>query len=117
MPGREQHQRGVRQRGHLHLGLADAHGLDDDHVAPGGVQHPQRLGRGPGETAQVSAGGHRPDVDPGVGGVLLHPYPVTEQSAAGERRRRVDRKYTDPPPVGAKRRDERRRRRRLADAR
>ena len=49
--------------GDLDLALADADGLDQDHVAPGGVEHPQRLRRGPGEPAEVAARGHRPDVD------------------------------------------------------
>ena len=47
--------------------------------------------RGRREPAGVAARGHRPDEDVGVLGVGLHPDPVTEQRAAGDRRRRVDR--------------------------
>ena len=97
--GREQHDRGVGQRGDLDLGLADADRLDQHHVAAGGVQHPDRLRRGPGQAAEVAAGGHRADVDAGVGGVVLHPDPVAEQRAAGERRRRVDGQHADPLPA------------------
>ncbi len=42
------------------------------------------------------AAGHRPDVDAAVGGVVLHPDPVAEQRAAGERRGRVDGEDADP---------------------
>ena len=65
-------------------------------VEAGGVQDPQRLRRGPGQAAQVPAAGHGPDEDPVVGGVVLHPHPVAEQRAAGERRRRVDGEHADP---------------------
>ena len=44
----------------------------------------------------MAAGGHRADVDAGVGGVLGHPDPVAEQRAAGERRGRVDGEHADP---------------------
>ena len=53
-------------------------------------------GRGPGEPAEVAARGHRADVDLGVERVVLHPDPVAEQRAAGERRGRVDREHADP---------------------
>ena len=54
----------------------------------------EQRGRGAGrrgETAGVAARGHRADEDVGVLGVGLHPDPVAEQRAAGDRRRRVDR--------------------------
>jgi hypothetical protein len=41
----------------------------------------------------VAAGGHRADVDVAVERVVLHPDPVAEQGAAGERRRGVDREH------------------------
>ena len=44
----------------------------------------------------MAAGGHRADVDVAVEGVVLHPHPVAEQRAAGERRGRVDREHADP---------------------
>ena len=117
MPGREQHQRGVGQAGDLDLALADADGLDQDHVAAGGVEHPQRLRRRPGQAAEVPAGGHRADVDAAVGRVVLHPHPVAEQRAAGERRRRVDREHADPLARRAQPPHQRGGRGRLADAR
>ena len=70
--------------------------LDQHHVAAGRVEHPQRLRRGPGQAAEVAAGGHRADEHAVVGGVLAHPDPVAEQRAAGERRRRVDRQHARP---------------------
>ena len=73
---------------------------------PGGVEHAQRLRGGPGEPAEVAAAGHRADVDVGVERVVLHPHPVTEQRAAGERRRRVDGEDADPLALLAKRADE-----------
>ena len=82
--------------GDLDLALPDADGLDEHHVAAGGVEHPQRLRRRPGQPAEVAAGGHRADVDARVGGVVLHPDPVAEQRAAGERRGRVDGEHADP---------------------
>ena len=48
--------------------------------------------------------GHRADVDARVGGVVLHPHPVAEQRAAGERRGRVDREHADPLVPAAVRR-------------
>ena len=92
----DQHQRGVGQRGDLQLRLADADGLDQDDVAAGRVEHAQRLRRGPGQPAEVPAGGHRPDVDAAVAGVVLHPHAVAEQRATGERGRRVDGEHADP---------------------
>ena len=78
----------------------DPDGLDQHHVEAGRVQDPQRLRRGHGQPAQVPAAGHRPDEHPAVGRVILHPHPVTEQRAAGERRGRVDREHADPQPGG-----------------
>ena len=63
--GREQHERGVGEPGDLDLALPDADGLDEHDVAAGGVEHAQRLGRAPGQPAEVAARGHRPDVDAG----------------------------------------------------
>ena len=116
-PGREQHERGVGQRGDLHLGLPDADRLDEHDVAAGRRQHAQRLRRRPGQPAEVAAAGHRADEDPVVGGVVLHAHPVAEQRPAGERRARVDREHADPHPATAVRRHQRAGRGRLADAR
>ena len=98
MPGGEQHQRGVGQGGDLDLGLADADGLDQHHVAAGALQHPDRLRRRRGQPAEVAPAGHRPDVDARVGGVVLHPHPVAQDRTAGERAGRVDRQHADPVP-------------------
>ena len=117
MPGREQHDGRVGQAGDLDLGLADADGLDEDDVAAGGVEHPQRLRGRPRQAAEVAARGHRADVDLGVERVVLHPDPVAEQRAAGERRRRVDGEHADPLAARAEGADEGVRRRRLAHAR
>ena len=115
--GRHQHDGGVGEPGDLDLALADADGLDDHHVAAGRVQHPQRLRRRPGQAAEVAPRGHRPDVDARVGGVVLHPDPVAEQGAAGERRGRVDREHADPLVGPAELGDQRTGGRGLPDAR
>ena len=94
--GREQHQGGVGQLHDLDLGLADADGLDEHHVAADRVEHAQRLRRRRRQPAEVAAGGHRADEHSRIGRVLLHPDPVTEQRAPGERRGRVDRQHPDP---------------------
>ena len=90
-------------------------GLDQHDVAAGRVQHPQRLRGRPRQPAEVPAGGHRPDVDAAVAGVVLHPDAVAEQRTAGERGRRVDGEHADPLARLPERPHERRRRRRLAD--
>ena len=95
-PGASDHQRRVGQRGDLDLGLADADRLDADHVEPGRVEHPQRLRRRDRQPAEVTAAGHRPDEHARVGRVILHPDPVAEQRAAGERRGRVDGEHARP---------------------
>ncbi len=46
--------------------------------------------------------------------MLLHPHPVAEQRATGERRRRVDGQHADPQAARSKRGHERGRRGRLA---
>ena len=104
-------------RGDLDLGLPDSDGLHQDDVAAGGVEHPQRLRCRPGQPAEVPAAGHRPDVDVPVERVVLHPDPVTEQRAAGERGRRVDGQHTDPLAARPEGSHQRVGRRRLADAR
>src|SRR6266511_954580 len=82
--GGEQHERGVGEAGHLDLGLADADGLHEHNLASGAFQHANRLRGRRGEAAQVAAAGHGPDVDAGIGGVVLHPDPVAENRPAGE---------------------------------
>jgi len=80
----------------LDLGLSDTDRFDQHHVAADGVKHPQRLRRSGSEATQMPAGRHGPDEHPRVGGVILHPYPIAEQSAAGERRGRIDSEHADP---------------------
>ena len=100
---REQDDR-VGQARDLDLGLPDADGLDQHHVAAGRVQDPQRLRRRPGQAAQVAAAGHRADVD--VRGRARAPASGPGPRAAPRRRtaRRVDRQDAHPlaePAVGA----------------
>ena len=73
--------------------------------APGARQRPVR---------RDGRGRHRPDVDAGVQSVSLHPDPVAQQGATGERRAGVDGQHTDPPPLLPQRPDQGRRGRRLA---
>ena len=83
--------------------------LQQHRVEAGRIEHPQRLGRGRGQPAEVTAGGHRPDVDPVV-------QRVTSASApgrpAGHRRRTVSSGSTASTPtrcpVCPQRRDQRR---------
>ena len=91
---------------HLDLGLADAHRLEQHRVEAGRVEHPQGLRGGGRQPAEMSAGGHRPDVDPRIQRVTLHPHPIAEQGAAGERRARVDGQHPDPLAVRPQRADQ-----------
>ena len=73
---------GVGGIGHLGLGLADADGLDHDHVERGR----ERFGGGPGrrgEPAEATAGGGRADEHVAVLGIDLDPGPVAQQRATG----------------------------------
>ena len=40
--------------------------------------------------------GHGTDVDPGIGGMVLHPDPIAEDRPTGERAGRINRQYADP---------------------
>ena len=101
----------------LDLALAGPDGLDEDQVEPGRVEHGGCRGRRRGEPAGVPARGHRADEHVAVGRVGLHPDPVAEQRAAGDRRRRIDGHDRHGPTGGADLRDERRDERGLAGAR
>ncbi len=114
---RHQHERAVRLPGDLDLGLPDADGLQQDHLAPRRRQHAQRLRRGPRQTAEMAARRHRADVDPLVLGVGTHADAVAQERPTGVRRRRIDREHADAHAAGAVGTDERRRGRRLPDAR
>ena len=89
------HDGGVGGAGDLDLDLADADGLDDDPRLARGVEHARRARRREREPAEVAAGGHRADVDAGVGGVVLHAHAVAEDRAAAERAGRVDGEHAD----------------------
>ena len=74
---------------HLHLALAGADRLEQDHLEAGGVENGRgghRRGRQP---AGMPARGHAPDEDAVVGRVGLHPHAVAQDRAAGDRRGRV----------------------------
>jgi hypothetical protein len=77
---------GVGQCRDLDLGLPDADRFDQDDIASGRVEHPNGLRCGGGKAAQVAPGGHGADINALVHRVVLHPDPVTQQCAAGERR-------------------------------
>ena len=98
------------------LGLADADGLDEHVLAPGGVEQQRRLQRRLGEAAERAAVGHRADEDALVEEVLGEADAVAEQRAVGERRGRVDREHADGAAGLAARLGERADQRRLADA-
>src|SRR5437870_6668758 len=69
--GQHDHRR-VRHRGHLQLGLADAHRLQDHRIEAERAEQPDRLAGGQRQPAQVTARAHAPDEDLGVEGVPLH---------------------------------------------
>ena len=82
---------------HVDLVLADANGLDQDHVEAGGVEHVDSLQAGPRQAAEGAAGGHGTDEDAVVAGQFRHPHPVAEDGAAGKGAGRVD--GDDPHPA------------------
>ena len=63
---------------------------------PASIEGPQRLRRSGGETAKVTPGRHRPDVDVAIESVFLHPDPISEQCSAREGRARVHGQHADP---------------------
>ena len=102
--------------GDLHLDLSHAHRLDQDRLETRGVKGPDHLRAGRGQAAEVSPGGHRPDEDVAVGGVILHADAVTEQRPAGEGGRGVDGQHPHARALVAVRPDERAGDRRLPGA-
>ena len=91
--------------GDLDLALAGPDRLDEDEVEADRVE--DRAGRPGrrGEAAGVAPRGHRPDEHVAVAGVRLHPDPVAEDRAAGDRARRIDGHDGDRPagPRGPRR--------------
>ena len=104
--------RGLGEARDLDLRLPGTDRLDEDGVVAGGVERRRGDPGRCGEPAELSARGHRAHEDVGVRGVVHHPDPVTEDRAAGVRRRRVDGQDADPasalPPLPDQRADERR---------
>ena len=97
---RGEHDHGrIGGRGHLDLGLADAHGLHHDLVVRGGVQHANGLRRRERHAPQMSTGGHRTDEDARIGRVLLHADAVPQQRPAGVRGGGIDREHRDVRPA------------------
>ncbi len=60
-PGREEHEEEVDHGGHRHLGLPDAHGLDQHDVVARRLAEQHRLAGALGDAAQRAARGRRPD--------------------------------------------------------
>ena len=115
---RGQHDHGrVRHRGHLQLGLADAHRLEDHRVKAEGPEQPDRLARGQRQPAQVPARPHAPDENLRVERVPLHADAVAQDGPSGERRVRVGRYHRHRPLALSQQGDECVHQRRLACAR
>ena len=106
--GRLEHDGRVGRRRDLDLALARPDRLDEDEVEAGGVHHRGRGRRRRGKAAGVAAGRHRADEDVTVAGICLHPDPVAEQRAAGDRARGVDGHDADRAPGRADALDQRR---------
>ena len=89
-PGASQHHRGVGEAADLDLGLPGTDRFEDDVVEAGDVEGVEHRGDGEGQPAEMAPGGDRADEDAGVGGVLAHAGPVTEDRPARQGARRVD---------------------------
>ena len=113
--GRQDHYRRVGGRRDLHLGLAYPDRFDQDQVVTGRVQDANGLGGGKRHAAEVASRGHGTDEYIRVGGVLLHPHPVTEKRPARVGRGRVHREDRDTEPSFTRLADERARKGGLAD--
>ena len=89
-PGMEHEHDRVRVVDDVHLGLPDAHRLEEDVVLARGVHQQRGLQRGLREPAERAARGHRADEHARVEEVLGQADAVAEQRALGERRGRID---------------------------
>ena len=100
----------VGRRRDFHLALAGPDGLDEQQVEAASIQHGRRRGRRRGESPGMTARRHRADENVGVGRVRLHPDPVAQERAAGDRARWVDgddrHRPADLAGFGDERRDE-----------
>jgi hypothetical protein len=102
---------------HLDLALAGADRLEEDEVAPGGIEDEECLQRRLGEAAEVTARPHRADEHTGVEEVIRESDPISEQRPLRERARRIDGDDSNRLSVCANVADERADQRRLADPR
>ena len=93
------HDRGVGGAGDVHLHLADAHGLHDDEVVPGGVEQPDRRQRRQGQPPRLAAARHGAHERSAGHRRAAHPHPVAEDGAAGQRGRGIHRQDGHPPAV------------------
>ena len=71
-------------------GLSGPDGLDDDHIATGGVHQIHDEVDASSETAEMTARGDRADEDAGVFRMPLHADAVAKHGPAGNRARRID---------------------------
>src|SRR2546428_7357732 len=82
--------RRVRTTRDLHFALPRADRLDEDEVGAHRVQHAHRIDRAQGQTAGVASRGHRSDEHARIDTRIGHPDSISQDRAAGVRRRRVD---------------------------
>ena len=80
--------------GYLRIGLADAGGLDDDHVESGELAHCDRGFQRPGDRHVGGASGHRPHVHASMW-KHVHPDPVAQEGASAPTTGWIDRQDGD----------------------
>ena len=85
VPGHQRHDRDVGGPDDVDFVLADADGFDDDDVLAGGVEHERGIAGRARQAAEMAARRHAADEHAVVGRVRLHPQPIAEHRAAGER--------------------------------
>ena len=115
--GQRQHQEKIGHVGDRNFRLADADGLDQDHVVARGLAKQHGLARLRRDAAERA--GRRRGADEGVGvvGELRHARLVGEDRAAGAPRRRIDRQHRDLAALPGEHAAQRVDHGRLADAR
>ena len=80
--GDENHHGDVGEAHDVDFILANADGLDQDHVAARRVEHGGDVGGGASQATQRSTSGHAADVDSRVGEMLLHADAVAQNRPA-----------------------------------
>ena len=70
--GNQNHDRDVGEPHDIDFILADADGLNEDDVAPRGIEHGGNVRRGARQAAQRSAGSHAANINSRVGEMFLH---------------------------------------------